>query len=75
MNIFVMISNEVYSRHFSNTKVGRGVLNHIFLLNIAGACALSTLAHLVYDNLFICIDLRSHTQNVTTVSRSEPGVE
>jgi hypothetical protein len=39
----------------SNTKVGRGAFNHIFLPNIGiGACALSALAHLVYDNLFIC---------------------
>jgi hypothetical protein len=39
----------------SNTKAGRGALNHSFLLNIGiGACALSALAHLVYDNLFIC---------------------
>jgi hypothetical protein len=39
----------------SNTKEGRGALNHIFLPNIGiGACALFALAHLVYDNLFVC---------------------
>jgi hypothetical protein len=33
-----------------------------YLPNIGvGACALSALAHLVYDNLFICIDLWSYT--------------
>jgi hypothetical protein len=45
----------------SNTKAGRGAWNHIFLPNIGvGACALSALAHFVYDNSFICIDLWSY---------------
>jgi hypothetical protein len=45
----------------SNTKAGRGALNHNFLPNIGvGTCGLSALAHLVYDNLFICIDLWSY---------------
>jgi hypothetical protein len=40
---------------FLYVQCGRGALNHIFLPNIGiGAFALSALAYLVYDNLFIC---------------------